>query len=541
MVVVVWKTSPSTTTPAGHCPHRRRCRGLGSVLTMAQPNFALTEEFSWEDFCRDSLASADSWSELTGDARSILTATNLSAVYPFCKTGDWGPTDGAPEMGPMLVHDYHDGILDAAITLWKQATPTVLAMAELWLRLFAGAIAPVGIVFLLTDVLNMNTPNKDDQPSRETGSSLSSRSILVRSMVVILSVSSSVVLATDTLYVFEFGASYGLLLLMVSSGLSLVVCLKRGLRKTIGAVVGLWLLTLYLSWDSSTGQFLFGGDNLPRTFEEGLYHSTTNDYVKKIASNWPVENRTYSFVNGATPWFPTGDSRTGLPFLLNFWDDLTLHEAWVPTVDGEFVRLEFSFPNGGHDRTTPLYLILHGLNGGSQEQFVKDFTHRANANGSTVAIMVARGLMETPVRGWNLFNGARTVDVDSTAKVLRKALGPDQSLIAAGYSMGAIILSNYVARAGKDCPLHGAITVSGGLDMRPQQFFHRARRLWQPFLTITLREQFVVGKMGERYRTRIPRKEMLKLMRATDVTVRLYWHHAEDDSTKTRDCLVKDG
>lgn len=121
--------------------------------------------------------------------------------------------------------------------------------------------------------------------------------------------------------------------------------------------------------------------------------------------------------------------------------------------------------------------------------------------------------------GWNVFHGARTDDVQEAAKTLRKGLGPDQTLVGVGYSMGAIIVANYAARSGKDCYLDAAIAISGGLDMRPQEFFYRARRLWQPFLAQTLREQFVIGKYGERYRERLSKSQMLQFMRATDVTV----------------------
>ena len=60
--------------------------------------------------------------------------------------------------------------------------------------------------------------------------------------------------------------------------------------------------------------------------------------------------------------------------------------------------------------------------------------------------------------------------------------------------MGAIILSNYVARSGKHCSLDAAISVSGGLDMRHQLNFRRSMRLWQPMLTFGLRDDILTGK-----------------------------------------------
>lgn len=93
-------------------------------------------------------------------------------------------------------------------------------------------------------------------------------------------------------------------------------------------------------------------------------------------------------------------------------------------------------------------------------------------------------------------------------------------LIGVGYSMGAIILSNYVASYGVDCALDAAISISGGLDMRFQENFGRAQRLWQPMLAETLRTDFLLGKWGKRIHERLSKYELLRMMRATHITVR---------------------
>ena len=120
---------------------------------------------------------------------------------------------------------------------------------------------------------------------------------------------------------------------------------------------------------------------------------------------------------------------------------------------------------------------------------------------------------------WNIFHGARIVDIHAAGLALRKALNKDQILVGVGYSMGGIILNNYVAKAGKDCALDAAISISGGLDMRKQKEFYRAQRLWQPLLIEKLRDEFLIGKWGERVRRRLSKGHMRRLMRATHITV----------------------
>jgi predicted alpha/beta-fold hydrolase len=133
--------------------------------------------------------------------------------------------------------------------------------------------------------------------------------------------------------------------------------------------------------------------------------------------------------------------------------------------------------------------------------------------------MVARGLMDTPVRGWNVFHGARTTDIEAVAHAVRKALGRDQILVGVGFSMGAIILSNYVAKSGLDCRLDAAMAVSGGLDLRENLSNKRSTRLWQPLLAKGLRDDFVVNKFSHLFQQRLTSEQYLHLMRASSITV----------------------
>lgn len=84
--------------------------------------------------------------------------------------------------------------------------------------------------------------------------------------------------------------------------------------------------------------------------------------------------------------------------------------------------------------------------------------------------------------------------------------------------MGAIILSNYVARSGANCHLDAAVALSGGLNMREQLTFYRSMRLWQPMLAKELRNT-VVGGFRKRYQSRLTPEEFLEFMRSSHITV----------------------
>jgi predicted alpha/beta-fold hydrolase len=186
------------------------------------------------------------------------------------------------------------------------------------------------------------------------------------------------------------------------------------------------LLALFLVYDYETGAFTFGDSAERCEIAEGLYYNQENEFINKLVEHWPLSQRTYSKEYGASPWIPTGDGRTGLPFLLNLVRDFSYTRVWLPLDDGEVTALDIGFPEAGHDVTKPLYLILHGLNGGSQEGYVQDFTWRRTGEGSTVVVMIARGLGDLPIRGWDVFHGARISDAHTAALRLRQTLVGDQ-------------------------------------------------------------------------------------------------------------------
>jgi hypothetical protein len=199
------------------------------------------------------------------------------------------------------------------------------------------------------------------------------------------------------------------------------------------------------------------GIDLP-TIEPGFYHSS-NPLIQSIAKHWPESSRTYDVRNGATPYLVNGDQRTGIPFLVNKVEEQEYLRVYVRNpFDQENIALDIAFPYGNnekddnvqdsttftHNMEKPVYLVLHGLNGGSHEEYVKDFVLRRRSEGSTVVVMIARGMMDTTMRGWNVFHGARTGDVDIAARAVKRGLeqaakekGMDVPVLAGvGYSMG---------------------------------------------------------------------------------------------------------
>lgn len=471
---------------------------------------------------------------LHATALSFIQKLDLPKIHPICKqflqeNNDWINDDTLLEipipdhaMGPEYFYETSMGILSRLYTLFCVVAPALLAMAELWLRLFSCIIAPAVGTFLL--VKEINPPKVDfGGKKRHHDCNIHSKRTERREVILmILGLAASGVLFTDTMYVQAHGRGTGGLCLCIM----LCLCVKRSERLVWFqrifrvALVAIISVVIYLySRSERGGDSLFHHPGIDlATIQEGLFYSPHNAFMRRVAELWPQEDRIYDKRN-ASP-LPTGDSMTGIPFLVNSAPQQEYYRLWVQNeVDPEAVAIDIAFPpNGVHSTVKPIYLILHGLNGGSHEEYVREFVVRRVREGNTCIVMIARGLMDTPVFGWNVFHGARITDVDATAKAIRKGLEENQMLAGVGYSMGAIILSNYVARSGSKCQLDCAMAISGGLDMRENLNFIRSMRLWQPMLAQTLKQDFIMQKFDGRFRQRLTQEQHLSLMRASSVS-----------------------
>lgn len=464
-----------------------------------------------------------------------------------------------PFIGPMSPMELHDhSVYELCLTLTKIGAP-LIAMGELWLRLFAFYICPVCLVWLgYRDVRRIfSVHQKKAMITVTIARTVEEDTISNKHLCIsILGLVSSAVLFTDSLYVYQFGRLFGFSLCCMASVFAFRVALslqdgpsidfvakakskcsssrssssssrvrvpsKTVLFQSAILICQFATVVVFLQSGGRVGnvhsntilhQMPHPGIDLP-TIEPGLYYSKSNPLISSIASILKESTYTYDVKHGATLYLVTGDQRTGIPFLVNSVEDQQYIRAYVTNPsDGEHVALDIAFPfeafNYGvgkrrlvHDTSKPVFLVLHGLNGGSHELYVKDLVKRRRAEGSTVIVLIARGMMDTKMTNWNVFHGARTGDVDIAARALKRGLASlaeaqrrprRQILVGVGYSMGAIILSNYVSRSGKHCSLDAAIAVSGGLDMRQNLNFRRSMRLWQPMLTFALRDDILIG------------------------------------------------
>ena len=415
-----------------------------------------------EEYCQLHISQLQSmeelWNTLPPSSKEFLRQLNLPMVNPFCNehyvnegsttlSSPWmmmmdnltvpttiSTSTSAPSMGSVsmipTILDFQNEPIESFITFCYMTLPSILGLICLWIRLLSAYIAPIGVLYLLKWKYNDYFGGVGRQSTQ-----CHSAVLPPKRRYMIATVVSSLIIMVDAQYVLEYDHPYyGIFLFVTSCNLVLSICrsnnsnnsnniihhknhnhhhASRHFRFTRTIVEILIMVALYLTVDDiKTMKYHFGhvGDDVP-TVSEGIYYDTTNPYMERVIQDnptWPAESRVYDYQHGATPWMVTGDSRTGLPYLFNNVPTPTYHRVWLPTLeeddDSEYLALDISFPtNGnGHDPTKPLYLIFHGLNGGSNDGYVQDITVRRNQEGSTVVVMIARGIMDTPIRGWTV-------------------------------------------------------------------------------------------------------------------------------------------
>lgn len=203
-----------------------------------------------------------------------------------------------------------------------------------------------------------------------------------------------------------------------------------------------------------------------------------------------------------TRWAWNGDMQTLVPYIFHAPPLVAYTRLWLeaPAVGDrgndaaqkrEVLAHDWAFPEGGHDAAQPIAIVLHGLNGGSAEPLVMDFVSAATARGWTCVVLNARGLGGTELSSAYPFHGARTSDLCALVDLVAEA-APGVELVGVGYSMGAIILANYVGVSGTHCKLSAAVAISGCMDAVANKGGYSSRSL-EPFLTYELKQNFCTG------------------------------------------------
>lgn len=166
------------------------------------------------------------------------------------------------------------------------------------------------------------------------------------------------------------------------------------------------------------------------------------------------------------PWLWNTHAQTIATSMVRGTLDPPYRRELYPLEDGGQVALDWLETADSLDPSAPVLLLLHGLTGGSQESYIQHFMYEVLAAVECrPVVMVNRGLGGVALKTWLPYNAGRTEDVRAVVAEIRHRF-PDAPIVAAGFSLGANILSSYLGQEKENCILSAAVCVSCPFNLR---------------------------------------------------------------------------
>ena len=153
------------------------------------------------------------------------------------------------------------------------------------------------------------------------------------------------------------------------------------------------------------------------------------------------------------------------PHLQTLWASLARSGSYPPLQrerltlpDGDFLDLDWASVESATE-STPIVLVLHGLEGSSRSAYARRLLATLAAQGWRGVVMHFRGCSGEPNRAAASYCAGVTDDLAVVVTTLRQRW-PTAPLFAVGYSLGGNLLLKWLGECGRETPLTAAAAVS---------------------------------------------------------------------------------
>ncbi|KAF9653105.1 AB-hydrolase YheT [Thelephora ganbajun] len=173
-------------------------------------------------------------------------------------------------------------------------------------------------------------------------------------------------------------------------------------------------------------------------------------------------------------WMHNGHVQTAYCVVGDFTkvDKIVYHRKLLRAVDGGTLGLDFTPP---HDEDVPdhapIIVVTHGLTGGSHESYVRAILAPAvtpkseGGLGFRGIVVNFRGCAGVPITSPQLYSAGHTEDYRAAILYVRTRY-PKAPLLGIGFSLGANVITRYVAEEGDQCRLVSAVALGCPWDLR---------------------------------------------------------------------------
>lgn len=153
-----------------------------------------------------------------------------------------------------------------------------------------------------------------------------------------------------------------------------------------------------------------------------------------------------------TPWCYESRCQTILASVLRSrLPDITYTRELLEMKDGGQICLDWLDVTVVDDQ--PIVIILPGLTGSSQSEYVKSFVLAVQETGARCAVFNNRGLGGVQLKTARTYCAANSDDLEEAIEHIRTKY-PKAPLMATGISLGGMILGNYLATRGETAAQH---------------------------------------------------------------------------------------
>ncbi|KAE8598524.1 hypothetical protein XENTR_v10016852 [Xenopus tropicalis] len=148
-------------------------------------------------------------------------------------------------------------------------------------------------------------------------------------------------------------------------------------------------------------------------------------------------------------------------------DSILINEL-IKTADGGQISLDW-FNNDDNTlypdaSNRPTILLLPGLTGTSRESYILHMIKHSEALGYRCVVFNNRGVSGEELLTPRTYCAANTEDLEAVIYHVHN-MYPEAPLMAAGVSMGGMLLLNYLGKTGRQTPLKGAAVFSAGWEV----------------------------------------------------------------------------
>ncbi|KAF1494643.1 Phospholipase ABHD3, partial [Eudyptula minor novaehollandiae] len=188
----------------------------------------------------------------------------------------------------------------------------------------------------------------------------------------------------------------------------------------------------------------------------------SNDrFCRFLEEYCPVVTETYY----PTIWCWEGRVQTLLRPFITSRPQVQYRNELIKTADGGQISLDW-FDNSDSlyypdASTRPTVLLLPGLTGTSKESYILHMIHQSETLGYRCVVFNNRGIAGEDLLTPRTYCAANTEDLEAVIHHVH-SLHPAAPFMAAGVSMGGMLLLNYLGKTGRDTPLMAAAIFSAG-------------------------------------------------------------------------------